>query len=81
MVTCIEHRRRANYLPLLAAIHGVTGLREVRGTPKSDLHENEARIVQHDQVNFATATSKIARYRSQSLPDKIVKCRVFSAVA
>jgi len=81
MVAGVEHSCRANYFPLLVAIYGVTGLCESGGSPETDLNEHEAFVVQHDQVNLATATSKVARYWPQALSDKIAKCRRLSAVA
>lgn len=81
VVAGIEHGGCPDYLSLLVAIHRMTGLREAGGTPEADLHEHEAFVIQHDQVNLATATSEVTGYRPQTLPDKIVKCRGFSAVA
>jgi hypothetical protein len=77
----IEHSGRTDDFALLMAINGMARLREFRRGSITDLHERQAPIVQHDQVDFTTAATKVARNRSQALLDEVVECRAFRAVA
>lgn len=81
MVARVEHGSCANNLPLLVAIHGVARLREIRCAPESHLYKYQALVVQHNQVNFAAAASKVARNRPQALLDEMPECCAFGLVA
>ena len=80
-VACVEKGGRADYFLLLVAIHGMAGLCKAGGGSESDFHEDEALVVEHDQVNLAAATAEVSGNRTQALLNKIAKCRAFSAVA
>jgi len=77
----IEHSGCTDNFALLMAINGMARLRKFRRGSITDLHECQASIVQHDQVDFTTAAMKVARNRSQSLLDEVVERRAFRAVA
>jgi hypothetical protein len=76
-----EHRRRSYDLALFMSVNSVAGLREVRCCPVTDFYEYEALIVNHDQVDFATAAAKVARDGAQALPDEVIECRALRAGA
>jgi hypothetical protein len=50
----------ADDLALLAMIDGKSRLGKPRGLPVTDLGEDKALLVEHNQVDFATATAKVA---------------------
>ena len=81
VIASVEHGSRSDDLALLVTIHCVAGLREIRCAPEAYLDKCQAMVVQHDQVNFAAAASKVACDRSQALLDEIPESRVFRAVA
>jgi hypothetical protein len=59
-----EHGGRAHDLALFAEVDRIRWPRKFSGSSASNFDKGQALKVEHDQVDFAAAAAKIARYRA-----------------
>lgn len=68
-----ENKCRLCQFSLLACIDGMRGAHEAVAASESDLDEDEAVPVQHDQIDLAAAAAKITCYRNKALLAQVVE--------
>ena len=68
-----KQRRGSNELALLVNINGLFRGRYEVARAITNLDENKARVVQHDEVYFAEATAEISANRDKALTPQRVK--------
>lgn len=72
-----KHRGRTRELSLLACVHGQDGVNETRVAAIAHFDEYQARIVKHDQVDFAPSGAKIPAHRRQAFATQEIERLLF----
>lgn len=66
-VSSQKHSCRAYELLLLAVIHRYCGRRKSGRLAVANFDENEAIVMQHDEINFTTSTMEVTGDQAQTL--------------
>lgn len=75
-MACVEHSRCAYDLALLAFVDSTACCRKSVAGAVADFHKYEAIVMQHNQIDFAAAMSKIPAQWLQASGAQIVECRL-----
>lgn len=75
------HRGCTNYLALFAEIHGLNCRNKFHGRAKSNFDESQAIAVQHNQVDFAAATTEVTCDGFQSSRNEVLQRSLLCAAA
>jgi hypothetical protein len=68
-VCCNKHGSRTNDFPLFAGINSVASRRESRRRTVPDLDKDQAALVQHDEIDFATSAAEVSNDWPQTVFD------------
>jgi hypothetical protein len=75
-----KHCGSVHDLALFAKVDRIGGPCKFSGSSAPHFDKSQASSVEHDQVDFAAATAKIARNRAQALVDQEAIRNIFAAV-
>lgn len=80
-MTGSEQCGSAHELALLAVVNREPGLGELRRAPAAHFDERQAVSIEQDQVDLASASTKVARDGSQSAVREIAKSELLGVIA
>lgn len=78
---CREKHGSPDELALLAVVDRKSRVCEAGRTSISDLDEDEATAVQHDEVDFTAPAAEVAGDGAQAAPKQISEYRIFGVFA